>query len=189
MPLINMIKKIVIVFIAFTSLALISYVVYKQYAPAIIANELLKETEPIFLPKKITEKIKVVKIQTNQLSTDVIKDIHKSNITLDQILKALDEVTEDEANALLDEINALGEIKSSDQIFDLTKKRFPVEFDVEPLREPFRKKANVPLLKKALLKANQYRDNDLIDFESAKSIARRILIEKEKEFYKQLESN
>jgi len=185
-----MLKKIVIILlIVFASIALISYAIYKQYAPAIIANELLKETEPPFLPKKIREKIKEIKVQTNKLSTDVITDIHKSNITLDQILKAFDEVTEDEAHLLLDEINGLGQLNSPDQVFDLTKKRFPVDFDVEPLREPFRKKADVRLLKKALLKANQYRDNDLIDFESAKSVVRRILIEKEKEFYKHLESN
>jgi hypothetical protein len=184
-----MTKKIVTLLAAFTTIGLISYIVYKQYAPAIIAHELLKETEPVFLPKKIVEKIKKIKVQTNQLSTDVIKDIHKSNITLDQILKALDEVTEDKANLLLDEINGLGVIKSSDQIFDLTKKHFPVDFDVEPLREPFRNKADVRLLQKAVQKANEYRDNSLIDFESAKAIAKRILIEKEKEFNQYIEPN
>lgn len=182
-------KKLILVILILSTLTVIGYVLYKQYAPAVIANELLKDTEPAFLPKKITEKIKKVKTQTNQLSKEVITDIHASNITLDQLLKALDEVTESKANLLLDDINRLGEIKSSDQIFDLTKKHFPVDFDVEPLREPFRKKADVHVLQKAVQKANEYRDNKLIDFESAKAIVKRILIEKEKEFNQSIESN
>ena len=40
----------------------------------------------------------------------------------------------------------------------------------------------LPSGKKVVQKANEYRDNKLIDFESAKAIVKRILIEKEKEF-------
>jgi hypothetical protein len=176
-----MVKKLVTVFIALVSVSLISYGIYKLYAPTIIANELLKETEPTFLPKKIAEKIKKVKTETNQLSTDIIKDIHKSNISLDQLLNGLDEVTEDEANSFLDEINNLEELESPDQIFDLAKNHFPVDFDVEPLREPFRNKADIHKIETLIQKANEYRDNNLINFESAKAIIKRILIEKEKE--------
>ena len=182
-------KKIILVIVILATITLIGYVLYKQYAPTIIANELLRETEPAFLPKKISEKIKKVKTQTNQLSKDVIKDIHASNITLDQLLKAIDEVTENKANLLLDDLNRLGEIKSSDQVFDLAKKHFPVDFDVELLREPFRKKADVHVLQKAIQKANEYRNNNLIDFETAKAIVKRVLTEKEKEFNQHIESN
>ncbi len=176
-----MVKKLIIILLTLISCLLISYGIYKLYAPTIIANELLKETEPTFLPKKIADKIKKVRTQTNQLSTDIIKDVHKSNISLDQLLNELDEVTEDEANSFLDEINSLEELNSPDQIFDLAKKHFPVDFDVEPLREPFRDKADIHKLETLIHKANEYRHNNLIDFESGKAIIKRILKEKEKE--------
>ncbi|MBX2966263.1 MAG: hypothetical protein KF845_08975 [Cyclobacteriaceae bacterium] len=184
-----MIKKVAALLIILISALVISYIVYKRYAPEIIANELLKETEPAFLPKKVTEKIKEVKVQTNHLSVGIIKDIHKSNITLDQILKSLDEVTEDKADLLLYEINNLGQLKSSDQVFDLIKKHFPADYDIESLREPFRDKADVQKLQTLIQKANEYRNNNLINFESVKAIIKRILIEKEKEFNKHIETN
>jgi hypothetical protein len=184
-----MVKKLVILLIILTSFALVGYIAFKRYAPAMIANQLLKETEPAFLPKEIKEKIRKVKAQTKQLSMDVIYDIHRSNITLDQLLKSLDQVTEEEAYLLLDDINKLGKIRSSDQVFDLAKMHFPVEYDVEPLREPFRKKADVYTLERVIQKANEYRDNELIDFESAKSVIKRILIEREKEFNKIIKNN
>lgn len=182
-------KAALILILVVLTLSLIGFILYKQYAPDIIANELLKETEPVFLPKKVNEKIKKIKVQTNQLSSDIIKDIHKSDITLDQLLHALDGVTEPKANALLDDINKLGKLNNPDQVFDLVKKQFPVDFDVEPLRAPFREKADVQVLQKVVQKANEYRDNKLIDFESAKAIVKRILIEKEKEFNQYIKPN
>ncbi|MBX2955413.1 MAG: hypothetical protein KF846_04620 [Cyclobacteriaceae bacterium] len=181
-----MTKKVIIVaFLSMTTLV-VGYKLYKQYAPFVIANAILKEEEPIFLPPKIKKKLKEKKVHYNKISKDVIQDIHKSNITLDQVLKALDEVTEEKVYLFLDEVNGLGEIKSSDQIFDLTKKYFPVDFDVEPLRKPFEEKADIVLLQKVIKKANEYRDNELIDFQSAKIVIKRILIEKEKEFIQNL---
>lgn len=184
-----MTRKILGFALVISILILIGYVAYKQYAPEIIANELLKKTEPAFLPKKVAEKMKEIKAKTNSISAGAINDIHKSNISLEQVLKAIDNATEDKANLLLDEINRLKDPKSADQVFDLAKKHFPVDFDVEALRQPFRAKADSILLKKALRKANEYRDNNLIDFESAKIIIKRILIEKEKEFNQQVNKN
>lgn len=181
-----MARKILGSILVLSILIFIGYLAYKQYVPEIIANELLKKTEPAFLPKKVTEKMKEIKAKTNSISSDAIKDIHRSNISLEQVLKAIDDATEEKANILLDEINRLEDPKSADQIFDLAKKHFPVDFDVEALREPFLAKADSLNLKKAIRKANEYRDNKLIDFESAKIIIKRILIEKEKEFNQQV---
>jgi hypothetical protein len=182
-------KRLIILSIFLLVGILIGYKVYWHYTPALIANALLQEDEPSFLPNKVVEKLKKIKAPANQISEEVIKSIHTSNITIEQTLEALDGVTEEKANALLADINNLSEINSSDQIFDLAKKHFPVEFDIESLREPFRAKADVALLRRVIRKANQYHNNDMIDFETAKSIVKHILIEKEEEFKQNLEQN
>ncbi|MCA4900365.1 MAG: hypothetical protein ACK514_17395 [Bacteroidota bacterium] len=61
---------------------------------------------------------------------------------------------------------------------------FPVEFDVEIFREAYRKKATLPLIEKAIRYANRYRDEKLMDAQTAKETAKRILKEKESEFNK-----
>lgn len=182
-------KQLIILIILLFAGILIGYKVYKLYAPELIANALLGDDEPSILPKKVVEKLKKIKAPTNQISEEIIRSIHTSNITIEQILTALDGVTEEKASELLDDINSLDEITSPDQIFDLTKQHFQVEFDVELLREPFRSKIDINLLRQVIKKANQYRNNNIIDFESAKIIIKRILIEKEEEFNQHLNIN
>ena len=73
-------------------------------------------------------------------------------------------------------------INNVDQLFDMGKKYFPVDFDVEVFRETYRKKATIPLIEKAILYANKYRDEKLMDANTAKETAKRVLIAKEEEF-------
>jgi hypothetical protein len=75
-------------------------------------------------------------------------------------------------------------ITSVDQPFDMAKRYFPVDFDVEVFRDAYRKKATIPLIEKAIMYANKYKNEKLMDAQTAKETAKKILRTKEAEFNK-----
>jgi hypothetical protein len=122
----------------------------------------------------------------NEGATAIIAQIHQSDdVTLEDVLRAIDNASEEQALALLDTLNTM-KIKSSDEIFTLTKKYFPVDFNVEIFRAPFNEKVSPALIRKCVKMANIYKRRNELDAATAKSIAKRILLQKEEEFNKLL---
>jgi hypothetical protein len=158
------------------------FVVYKFYMADLIADAIIsKEDVPAFVPEKIKSKIDKYRTPINYGAEEAIKKIHESHITLDQLLKAIDEAPEDQAYALLEELNTT-KIRSSNQVFDLVKERFPVDFDVEVFRKPFTEKVDIKTIRKGIAYMNQHAES--MDVEMAKSVAKKILLQKEKEYNK-----
>lgn len=164
-------------------LSLGGFVVYKFYLPTIIAKTVVANDLPAIVPSTIKTKIEKARKPINEGAGTVISTIHQSGVSIEQIIKAIDEAKEEQAYAMLDELNST-KITNVDQVFDMGKKYFPVEFDVEIFREAYRKKATLPLIEKAIRYANRYRDEKLMDAQTAKETAKRILKEKESEFNK-----
>lgn len=158
-------------------------IVYKFFLPGIIAEAVATEQLPAFIPQRIRTKIGKVNKPLNENAREIIATIHKSGITFDQIVKAIDDAKEEQAYALLDELNRTN-ITNIDQLFDMGKRHFPVDFDVEVFREAYRKKATIPLIEKAIRYANKYKDEKLMDAQTAKETAKKILRTKEVEFNK-----
>ena len=90
--------------------------------------------------------------------------------------------------ALLEDLNK-SEVTNQDQVFDLCKKHFPVPFDVEVFREPFNERVSIELIRKGIKYANAYYERDEVDAATAKSIAKRILLQKEAEFNRIVKNN
>jgi hypothetical protein len=179
---VSKVRKWLYFFLAFIFVCiLLTFITYKFYLAGIVADTLSSEQLPTYIPQPIKTKIEKVKKPLNETAKDVIKTMHSSGITLDQILKAIDDAKEEQAYAMLDELNKT-KITNVDQIFDMGKKYFPVDFDVEVFREFYRKKATLPLIEKALLYANKYRNENLIDAETAKETVKKILVAKEEQF-------
>ena len=107
--------------------------------------------------------------------------MHKSGVTMDQILKAIDDAQEEQAFAFLDELNE-SQVDSSDQVFSLAKKHFPVDFNVEIFRKPFNENVSIAHIRKGIHYANIYKEKEEFDVSTAKSIVKRILLQKEDEF-------
>jgi hypothetical protein len=178
-------KKVRLIVISILLLAFAGYLAYQLYLPVMVAKSFSSDTSPL-LPKDIQVKVEKVKKPVNESAELIVKRIHQSDdVTMDDLLNAIDNVTEEQALAFLDELNKT-EIKSTDQVFSMTKKHFPVDFNVEIFREPFSEKASVPLIRKCIKYANIYKRREEIDAETAKSIAKRILLQKEEEFNKLL---
>ena len=82
-----------------------------------IAHAIVSPNElPSYLPEKVKEKVKKVKVPVNQGAEAIITTIQQSQkVTLDQILKAIDNVTEEQAYAMLDTLNNT-KIQNTDQL-------------------------------------------------------------------------
>lgn len=178
-------KKVRLYVISILLLACAGYLAYQLYLPVMVAKSFSSTTSKL-LPKDIQRKIEKVRKPVNESAELIVLRLHQSEgVTMDDLLNAIDNVTEDQALAFLDELNKT-EIVSTDQVFSMTKKHFPVEFNAEIFRKPFNEKASVPLIRKCIKYANIYKKRDEIDAETAKSIAKRILLQKEEEFNKLL---
>jgi hypothetical protein len=162
-----------------------SYIAFKMYMQKLIANAIVSPNElPSYLPEKVKEKVKKVKIPVNQGAEAIIITMQQSNtVTMDQILKAIDNVTEEQAYAMLESLNNT-KIKNTDQVFDMAKQHFPVDFDVEIFRKAYREKVSMRLIKKGISYGNRFKRNQDMDFESARSILKQILVQKEHELNK-----
>ncbi|MFZ6011972.1 MAG: hypothetical protein ACOYXT_16640 [Bacteroidota bacterium] len=179
-------KKLIWCIIFLGALAGGGYLWYQSYLPQMVAEAIVSEQTPAYLPEPVKIKIEKLRKPVNDGAESIIKKMHQSKITLDQVFKAIDNAPEEEAYNMLDELNATP-ITSPDQVFDMAKKRFPVDFDVEVFREPFREKVDLKLIKKSIRYANIYRENEKIDAATARSIVKKILLQKEKEFNKIVE--
>lgn len=171
-------KLIISVFIVVAILAAGFYVFYKFYFPAVVAAAIASEETPAYLPKFLQKKIEAVSTPVNAGAEDVVKQIHQSGIPIDKILAMIDNTTEEQAYLFLDELNESA-LESTDQVFDIAKKHFPADFNIEVLRKPFNQNVNLKMIEKGVSFANNNRKLKDINIETAKAIAKKILLEKE----------
>ncbi|HYF67526.1 MAG TPA: hypothetical protein VD884_05285 [Ohtaekwangia sp.] len=181
-------KKTGIVIVVVLILAVAGYLGYEAFFPKLIAHSITAEESPAWMPNSVDTKIKKIRKPVNEMASAVIKHAHKSNVSIEDVLKAIDEAKEEQAYALLEELNKT-EIQSTDQVFNMAKKHFPVDFDVEIFRETFNKKVTLHHIKKGLRYANSYKEREEFDPETAKSVAKQILLQKEAEFNKVVKNN
>jgi hypothetical protein len=173
-------RKISVILGVVVLLFVAGYMAYQVYFPMMVAKSITDEGVP-FVPETVKKRLKKIRKPVNEGAEAVVQTMFKSGVTMEQILKAIDDAKEEQALAMLEELNKT-EIKNPDQVFSIAKKHFPVDFDVEIFREPFNKKISMRQIKKGLRYANIYKDREEFDAETAKSIAKRILLQKEDEF-------
>ena len=175
-------KKFSLAVGAFILIGFAGYVAYEVYFPQMIAESITRE--PLALvPDDIQDRIQKIRKPVNEGAGVVVETMHRSGVTMDQVLRAIDETKEEQAYAFLDELNR-SEIQNPDQVFNLAKKHFPVDFNVEIFRKPFNEKVNLATIRKGVRYANMYKTKDEFDAATAKSVVKRILLEKEEEFKK-----
>jgi hypothetical protein len=173
-------RKLPLVFAGLILTSVAGYVAYEVYLPQMIAESIT--SEPVaFVPDNIQDRIQKIRRPVNDGAEVVVETVYKSGVTMDQILKAIDEANEEQAFAFLDELNS-ADLQNPDQVFNIAKKHFPVEFDVEIFREPFNKRVTIAAIRKGVRYANIYKDREEFDSGTAKSIVKRILLQKEEEF-------
>jgi len=165
-----------------------AFVFYKVYLPALIADAVVKDEGSAYLPKFVEVRIRKYKAPVNEAAGDVVEQIHQSDITMDQILKAIDDTDESQVDAAIAELSTR-EINSTNEVFDIAKKHFPVGFDVELLRKPFNENVDLDMVRAAVEKARQKKEDEMVDPEMAKAVLKQILIQKEEEYQKHVKGN
>jgi hypothetical protein len=175
-------RKIVAWFVALLVLMAIGTAVfYKFYLPQVLAAAIVKEEDQAYIPMFVKAKIKEYKKPVNKGAEDVIREMHRSNVTLQQILETIDRTEPEQVDALLSELEDT-RIVSTDQVFDIGKKYIAADFDLEVLRRPFTENVDTSMIKKGLRKAEYHREEAMMDPAMAKAVVKQILIQKEKEF-------
>lgn len=174
-------KKILIsTLLILTVLASGAYVLYRTVMPRVIADAIVAEPLPAYIPKRLQTRVEAIKTPINKGTEAMIEKMHASDIPLDKVLKTVDNITEKQAYAFLDEVNAK-QPATTNEVFNLAKKHFDTEFDLEVFREPFTQHFKIGQIRNALAYANMNRKSNDVDIVTAKAILKKIIIEKEKE--------
>lgn len=156
------------------------YYLYRTMMPEIIAEAMVSDSMPEYIPKRLQPRVEAIRRPINKGTQAMIERMHDSEIPLEEVLRAVDDITEDQAYAFLDEIDETGPT-STDEIFDVAKKHFRTDFDTEIFREPFKKHFDMNQIRNGIEYANLNRRSNDIDIATAKAILKKIIIEKEKE--------
>jgi hypothetical protein len=173
-------------FISWTLIILIilgagAFIFYRYYLADVVANAIVEGDVPSYVPENMKKKIAKIKVPLNKGAEDIIVQIHKSGIPLKKVLDAVDQIDQSQINDALNELQSM-KITNTNQAFDIFKKYIPEDFDAESLREPFNKNVDMSMIKRAEGYAESYHNNEAIDTDMLKSIVKKILIQKEKEF-------
>jgi hypothetical protein len=175
-------KKAITFSIAFLAVAAIcAYIAFQFYLPALMADAIVADDVPTYIPRRIQNRIEGLRKPLNKGSEEVVRKMHQANIPVEKMVEIIDNTTEEQAYALLDELNQQN-ITSPHQVFDIGKKYFPADFDTEMFRETFVTHMDMRLIRKGIKYGNINRKTKDVDFDIAKAIAKKIILEKEQEY-------
>lgn len=156
------------------------YVLYRAVLPGMIAQATASESLPDYIPKRLKARMEAIKNPINKGTEAMIERMHASGIPLETVLETVDNITEDQAYAFLDEVTKAQPV-NTDEVFDIAKRHFNTGFDPEVFREPFNEHFKIKQIRNAVTYANQNRHFNDVEITTAKAILKKILIEKEKE--------
>lgn len=156
------------------------YFLYRTFAATIIADAVVSESLPAYIPKRLQTRVESIRRPLNKGANAMLQKMHESRIPLDQVLQAIDDVSEEEAYAFLDDLNR-AKPSDTDEVFDIAKKHFHTDFDPEVFREPFNRHFDIRQIRNGIAYANLNRRSNDVDITTAKAILKKVIIEKEKE--------
>jgi len=173
-------KRIFVSMAILTLLAVGGYALYQAVMPGLIAEATTSESLSNYIPKRLKARMEAIKNPLNRGTEAMIEQMHASEIPLEKVLETVDNITEDQAYAFLDEVTS-AQPGTTDEVFDIAKKHFNTGFDPEVFREPFNKHFEIRQIRNAVTYANQNRKFNDVELITAKAILKNILIEKDQE--------
>jgi len=156
------------------------YYVYRIVMPNVIAHAVVSESIPAYIPKRLKMKVEEIRAPINKGTEAMLETMHESDIPLDQVLDAVDNITEEQAETFLEEVNNT-KPSNTNEVFDLARKHFPTDFDAEVFREPFNEYFEMKHIKRMISYANLNRQSREVDITTVKAIVKKVLIEKDQE--------
>lgn len=150
---------------------------YHYYVPYAIARSITdttRATTTTLIPKEIRKKIDKVKKPANEVSLKLVETAQKTDISMDAIFDAIDNVEEAELNSFLDKLRKT-RMDNKDEIFDLAKTHFDLGFDIEPFREMYKETFTIKRIRKLVSYLDANRNSEAVDIGTAKMVAKNIL--------------
>ena len=173
-------KTVISTIFLLTVLAVGGYALYRSLMPKIIAEAVVADSLPDYIPKRLQTRVEAIRTPINKGTEAIISKMHASNIPIDDVLKTIDNITEEQAYGFLDAVNE-NQPSTTNEVFDLAKEHFDTGFDLEVFREPFNQHFKMKQVRNAIAYANMNRKSNDVDIQTAKAILKKIIIEKEKE--------
>jgi hypothetical protein len=157
------------------------FIFYKLYLPSLVAEVLTKAETPSYVPAFVQNKIEKYKAPINKGAEDIISELHKENISVHEVVKAIDDIPDRDIQAALNELQNEN-IKTTNQAFDIIARNVNTGFDVEPLRAPFNRNVNAKMIRKFLTDEDFKTYRESFDPAMIKSVTKEILLQKEAEY-------
>lgn len=159
-----------------------SYIFYRYYFPDLVADALVAEQSPSYIPRRLMNKVDELRKPVNKGTDEIIMEMKRNEIPLNDVVDVIESTSEEEAYAFLMDLNSSNP-KTPDEVFDIAKKHIDADFDIEVFRKPFVENVNMKAIRRAMSYANTNQRTKDLDIETGRAIAKKILIEK----YQQVE--
>jgi hypothetical protein len=153
------------------------YLFYRLYLPDIVADAIVSNKTPPYIPRRIMNKVEELRKPVNAGADEIVRQMKKNDIPLEDVVEVIENTSEDDAYALLEELNKANP-NTPDEVFDIAKKHIETDFDVEVLRQAFVQNVNMKSIRKAMRYANANQRAKELDIVTARAIAKQILKEK-----------
>ena len=173
-------KKIFAPLLILAVLGAVGYLLYRSLVRQIIARAVVADSLPGYIPKRLQTKVDAIRMPLNKGAEAMLRKMHSSDISVDQVLEVVDNISEKEAYAFLDDLNQKRPA-TTNEVFDLAKKHFSADFDLEVFREPFNTHFEIKQINNGIAYANLNRKSNDVDIVTAKAILKTIILENEKE--------
>ncbi|MCG8384351.1 MAG: hypothetical protein MJA30_02320 [Cytophagales bacterium] len=173
-------KVVIILLVAGVVVGTGAYLAYRYYLPKMVAKTIVsEEVAPSILPAKVQESIQEVKAAVDAAEAeDIPAQLTEVGLTFDDIIHMVEVAEADQVFSTIEELQNT-ELHDLDQVFDIGLKHIKIEgYDLSVFREPFKEKATMKRVHKALRKIEE---NDLLVSVSvpvARETVKQILIEK-----------
>lgn len=162
-------------------LAVTAFYFYTHYFADFVAEAVVADQLPSYIPKRMQAKIQALSKPINEGAEAMLVEMDSSDIPMEKVLSVIDRTNEKKAYSILDEINSM-QPQTTDEVFDIAKRHVSTDFDIEIFRQPFNDHVDMKQVRKAIDFANQNRKTHDLEFNTAKAILRKILTQKEKEY-------
>ena len=153
------------------------WLLYIFYVPRMVARAIVKNAPPSYLPGAYKDQIKRLHTPVNLWGEKLIVEADSLGISLDDMLKAIDNVNTDEVIKVYDKIKDK-KVTHSKKVFDLIRQDIAVEeIDLDLLEPAFLKHATPDRINRALSYIKQHQLIENIAPSTAKEVAKQLVRE------------
>ena len=118
-------KRFFLVIIVLGVLAWVgAYVFYRYYFPDMMARAIVSNETPQYIPRRLMNKVDELRAPVNKGADEIVREMKKNNIALEDVVQVIDKTTEEDAREFLVDLNT-SKPKTPNEVFDIAKKTHP----------------------------------------------------------------